>query len=280
MPSPRPAALYASHAILLRDQRQDVTSGGEGFDQLVLCLRGDLHLTGPAGSWGIPEGHMVFIPSDRPYRLRTLATADLILVRFCKGEVDWQHDGCWVCPGDAFSRQLLEHGLKWNADAGPGAARGAAFFVTLGDMVPDWFRKPRMHWTPVAGTAAIQRLVELAHARGPGLTLPEAARHAGMSERTLRRRMQDDLGQSWREFMRELRMKRAMELLRAQTGSIIEIAFETGFASSSAFSHAFSDYVGTTPSAYMRTFGRTPRGAAEGRMPLRAGASAKALSGS
>jgi AraC-like DNA-binding protein len=77
-----------------------------------------------------------------------------------------------------------------------------------------------------------------------------------MSERTLRRHMQSELGQTWRDFIRELRMKKAMELLRKERKSIIETAFEVGFSSSSAFSHAFMEYVGKTPSAYARSVGK------------------------
>lgn len=88
---------------------------------------------------------------------------------------------------------------------------------------------------------------------GPSVSLPDVAEHVGMSERTLRRHMQSELGQSWRDFIREMRMNKAMELLRKERKSVTETAFEVGFSSSSAFSNAFLDYVGETPSAFARS---------------------------
>ncbi|MDE9451693.1 helix-turn-helix domain-containing protein [Aliiroseovarius sp. Z3] len=46
---------------------------------------------------------------------------------------------------------------------------------------------------------------------------------------------------------------RAM-MLRRERRSITETAFEVGFSSSSAFSVAFQEYVGRTPSAYAKSF--------------------------
>lgn len=130
-------------------------------------------------------------------------------------------------------------------------------------MVPGWFCNERIMWTPYARNPAVQRVVDYANMKGPAVTLPEVARHAGMSERSLRRYMQAELGQSWRDFIRELRMKRAMEMLRKERKSIVETAIDVGFSSSSAFSHAFVEYVGKTPSAYARSFGGIPGEVAE-----------------
>ncbi|MEH6741275.1 MAG: helix-turn-helix transcriptional regulator [Sulfitobacter sp.] len=109
-------------------------------------------------------------------------------------------------------------------------------------------------WTPYASHSAIQKVIDYANERGPAITLPEVASHVGMSERTLRRHMKVELGHSWREFIRELRMNKAMKLLRDRQQSITQTAFEVGFSSSSAFSSAFLEYVGKTPTAYAKSF--------------------------
>ncbi|WP_093233856.1 helix-turn-helix domain-containing protein [Sinorhizobium sp. NFACC03] len=79
----------------------------------------------------------------------------------------------------------------------------------------------------------------------------------------MRRHLEAELGQSWREFIREQRMNRAMELLRKEGRSIKETAFEVGFSSISAFSSAFFGYVGKTPSVYAKAFSRRQRSSAE-----------------
>lgn len=243
-----------SHALALPPRRFDYTSEREPGGQLVRCTSGELELFGHGGEWVIPAEHMVYIPPERMFRLRARIPSGVVVSKFCHGEVRWQHNGCWVGQVDDFAQRMTDRALKWPDPSARGDTRAAAFFVTLGDMVPDWFCNERIMWTPYAQNTAIQKVVDLANRVGPAISLGEAAAHIGMSERTLRRHMQSELGQTWRDFIRELRMKKAMELLRKERKSIIETAFEVGFSSSSAFSHAFMEYVGKTPSAYARSF--------------------------
>ncbi|MCA1869299.1 helix-turn-helix transcriptional regulator [Agrobacterium genomosp. 3] len=244
----------SSHTLQLIPSRFDYTSPHEPGGQLVRCTSGELELYGHAGEWAIPADHMVYIPDGRWFRLRARVPSGAIIMKFCRREVLWRHDGCWVGQVDDFARHITDYALKWTEDSARGNRKAAAFFVTLGEMVPGWFCNERIMWTPYAQNSSIQKVVDFANRQGPSITLGEAASHAGMSERTLRRRMQVELGQTWRDFIRELRMKRAMDLLRKERKSIIETAFEVGFSSSSAFSHAFAEYVGKTPSAYARSF--------------------------
>ncbi|SIS91889.1 helix-turn-helix transcriptional regulator [Phaeovulum vinaykumarii] len=225
--------------------------------QLVRCTEGELELFGHAGEWVIPADHMVYIPQGRMFRLRARVPSAGIVIQFGRGEVAWWRDGCWVGPVSEMAAALVDYGLKWNAEHAQRNRQAACFFVTLGEMLPDWFRHERINWIPYAETSAIQRAIDFAHAQGPSVSLPEVACHVGMSERTFRRRIQSELGQSWRDFIREFRMNRAMEMLRKERRSVTETAFEVGFSSSSAFSSAFLDYVGRTPSAYARSFTAT-----------------------
>lgn len=242
-----------SHMLRIDARGFEHTSEGEPAGQLVICQSGEVRLYGHSGEWVIPGGHMVYIPPRRWFRLSAQAAVTVTVARFCKGEVSWQHDGCWVGPVSDFAQAMIAHGLKWDA-ADRISQRARSFFVTLGDMVPEWFVHERILWTPYAHNSAVQRALDFAHARGPGVSVTEVAHHVGMSERTLRRHMQSELGQSWREFIREFRMNRAMEMLRNDRLSITETAFEVGFSSSSAFSSAFLDYVGKSPSAYARAY--------------------------
>ena len=234
--------------------RFDFESEAEPGGQLVRCLTGELELFGHAGEWVIPADHMVYIPPGRTFRLRARISSTGLVAKFCHGEVSWHHDGCWVGPVGDFAAALLQHSLRWGAQTGARDRKARSFSVPLGSMVPVWFRHARILCTPYAQNTAMHKLIDFAPRRGPSVTLPEAAQFAGMSERTLRRHMQNELGQTWRDFTRELRMNRAMELLRKERRSVTQTAFEVGFSSSSAFSSAFFQYVGKTPSHYAKSF--------------------------
>ena len=248
-----------SHAVFSASPgRFDYSTPREQGGQLVHCTSGELELFGHSGEWDIPAGHMVYIPNGRMFRLRARVPSGVVVAKFCREEVRWHHNGCWVSQADDFALAMTAYARKWTAEAARDSRQAAAFFETLGDMVPGWFHNERIMWTPYAQNSSIQKVVDFANQRGPAVSLSEAADHVGMSERTLRRHMQTELGQTWRDFIREFRMKRAMEMLRMERRSIIETAFEVGFSSSSAFSHAFAEYVGKTPSAYARSIERAP----------------------
>ncbi|MFY0596664.1 MAG: helix-turn-helix domain-containing protein [Cognatishimia sp.] len=71
-----------------------------------------------------------------------------------------------------------------------------------------------------------------------------------VSSRTLARRFADELGMTWRQVLRRLRMNHAMLGLADPERQITEIAFSVGYNSLSAFNAAFRDFSGQTPSQF------------------------------
>lgn len=71
-----------------------------------------------------------------------------------------------------------------------------------------------------------------------------------MSNSTLYRKVTALLGISPNEYIRRLRISRAVELLKSGLHTITEIAFNTGFGSHSSFSRVFKKEFGMTPTEY------------------------------
>ena len=63
-----------------------------------------------------------------------------------------------------------------------------------------------------------------------GFSLAEAARSIGASERTLARRLRSVLGKTPLSYFQDLRVERAIHLLRTGTDSIDRIAAQIGYA--------------------------------------------------
>lgn len=247
-----------SYVSLFTTGRSTFRSDGEAVGQLVLCQAGELEISGHDGEWIIPTGYMVYIPADRAFRVHVGPPTSGLTVKFCRSEVSWAHDGCWVSQIPDIATLLTEYALKWPWAEEGRSRQENAFFITLGEMLPSWFQHQRVMWTPYAENTSIQKVINYVKQRGPDISLPEVATHVGMSERNLRRHMQTELGQGWREFIRELRMNKAMVLLGRERKSVTETAFEVGFSSSSAFSNAFLNYVGKSPSAFIKAVRNKP----------------------
>jgi AraC-like DNA-binding protein len=80
---------------------------------------------------------------------------------------------------------------------------------------------------------------------------PQLAAAMHLSERSLRRRLQEE-GTSLRKLIEDVRRDRAIALLEAGARTLDDIALELGFSSASAFGRAFRAWTGTTPSSFKR----------------------------
>jgi AraC-like DNA-binding protein len=79
--------------------------------------------------------------------------------------------------------------------------------------------------------------------------LSDVARHLGMSDRTLQRRLAEQ-GCSYQRLVDDARRQLARRLLRETHFSLIEVAFMTGYSDQSAFTRAFKRWAGQTPRSF------------------------------
>lgn len=100
------------------------------------------------------------------------------------------------------------------------------------------------------GGALLGRVRELALGEGGRRrTAEEAARAAGMSERTLERRLAER-GTSYSEIVEEVLRERAARLLRETDLSVEEIADRLGYSDAANFTRAFRRWTGKPPGAW------------------------------
>ncbi len=89
------------------------------------------------------------------------------------------------------------------------------------------------------------------HYREADLSVTQLAEHCGISEVYLRRLFAKQYGQSPKQFLTELRMNRARQLLAEGGLKIAAVAEQCGFASPYHFCRAFKAQTGQTPTEYM-----------------------------
>lgn len=104
----------------------------------------------------------------------------------------------------------------------------------------------------------LERIYDLAggQANGRRLTVKQIAYACDLSERHLMRAFKATTGLTLHQFLNEARMQQAMTLLRSDEVPVKTIAAQLGFSTPSAFSAAFLQAIGITPSDYRARFGR------------------------
>ena len=96
----------------------------------------------------------------------------------------------------------------------------------------------------------------------------ELVQEVGLSRSQIHRKLKSISGQSVNQFVREIRLRRAHELLEDQVGTASEIAYKVGFNSPTYFNKSFHDYYGYPPGSVKSLDSRQNQGQLkEGALP-------------
>jgi TolB-like protein/AraC-like DNA-binding protein len=97
--------------------------------------------------------------------------------------------------------------------------------------------------------AFIRKLTDivLANLNDENFSVGKLAEQADMSRVSVHRRIKSIKNQDASQFIREVRLRRAMEMLQNKEGTASEIAFRVGFGSPTYFIKCFHDYYGFPP---------------------------------
>ena len=88
------------------------------------------------------------------------------------------------------------------------------------------------------------------------MSVADAARRAGLEQKTFLRRFVQATGMRPREYQQRLRISRARELLEFSRKSVDSIALNAGYEDVGGFRRVFRKIIGLTPSDYRRRFSR------------------------
>ncbi len=95
----------------------------------------------------------------------------------------------------------------------------------------------------------ISKLTEkiLANLGNEAFGIKELARESGMSLYSLNRRLNSINKKTTNQFIREIKLQKALEMLKYEPFTVSEVAFKVGFSSAAYFSLCFSEFFGYPP---------------------------------
>ena len=224
---------------------------GDAMHKLILVEAGQLDVEGQSGGWLIVSNHLIFIPADRAFTIRSAPRTTLHIAHLDPADASWVHHGCWTTGATPLAREMIGRAVQWSpADVQAGGV-ARLFFRTLAGLCPDWFSNPRMLWVPAAKSDEMRSAILYLRDHLDEAQLDGVSAAAGLSMRTLQRRCQAELGLSWRDLLREVKMMRSLELLASYQSPVRSVARLVGFASVGAFTTAFAHRFGVTPTNYV-----------------------------
>jgi AraC-like DNA-binding protein len=85
------------------------------------------------------------------------------------------------------------------------------------------------------------------------ITLDKLAQHLGVSTGYLGKSLKNSLGKSFNDYLSDVRLKRACNLLESSGMSVSDISAASGFSSATYFLYVFKKRFGVTPGEYKKT---------------------------
>lgn len=218
----------------------------------VHALAGVMRLEADGYRWTLPPARAALIAANHKVEINIVSPVTSASVLF---DPDFMapKNNLVVFDVSPLCSELVRVGRNWGAadvqsDYARQIFRMLASEITLLEESPS----PTVLRTP--RNTALANAIELTEARlSDHLVFEEIAQSVGCSPRTLARRFSEEMGLTWRETLRRLRITRAMEALATSDIAVTQISLSVGYESLSAFNSAFREIVGMAPSAYRKS---------------------------
>lgn len=260
---PRPVVevdATAASAFCLSDELVPHTSGWHSHrrHQFLYAARGALHLEVAHAQWLLPPQRAAWLRGGTLHRVRTTQPVALCTVYLEPALVPaCPEEECRIFVLPPLAREMLLYSTRWGPERAEDDAVAESFFRTLAHLLSEWASEGQAWCLPRARTPELEQAMAytLAQLAEP-VTFAQAARAAGLSERTLARRFEQEAGITWRRFLHDARMLRAMELLAEEGARVTQTAYAVGFESLAAFTHAFHAFCGERPRDFRQRVAR------------------------
>lgn len=240
--------LYEGHRLVTGWHSHDL-------HQIQYAIGGVMEVETASAHYLLPPQQAAWIPVGLEHQATMTPDVRSVAVMFDPAllpEVDSRARILAVSP---LIRQMMIYALRWPIGRAVSDSVSDGFFRTLGHLVfeaLDIEDHEAMLSLPTSTNPVVAAAMSYTKAHLASVTAAEVSRAVAVSERTLRRQFDVEIGISWRTYLLHARMLRAMALLATPGQSVQHTATAVGFDSLSAFTRAFTAFCGETPSTYRK----------------------------
>ncbi len=222
------------------------------WGQLIFASEGVMTVAVPEGAWVVPTRRAVWVPPGTEHSIRMSGPVHM---RTLYLRPDWTTalpPSCRVLQVAPLLRELILHIVTNGPLDESKALHVHLAHVLVGQLVErrEIAVDLRLPTDARARSVADRILEDLRHTP----TLPDLARDAGASPRTIERLFQRETDQTFGQWRQQARLLEALRQL-AQGASVAMAARAVGYESTSAFIVMFRRAFGTTPGRYYQSKG-------------------------
>jgi AraC-like DNA-binding protein len=221
--------------------------------QVEYALEGVAEVETPTGRYLLPPQQSIWIPAGLEHNTILHAHVRTTSAFFDPSMVpDHVADRARVLAAAPVLREMIAYALRWPITR-PATDRAAdTYFAALATVVLDYLDREQPLSLPTTTDPLVAAVMAHTEAHLATVTTRHIRDELGVSERTLRRRFHQATGMTWRTYLLQARVMRAMTLLARPEATVLDVATTVGFHSPSSFTRAFRAWADTTPAAYRR----------------------------
>ncbi|WP_432714433.1 helix-turn-helix domain-containing protein [Pedobacter sp.] len=224
--------------------------------QLTYVQGGIAYIHAKNISYIIPARHYVWVPKALPHYLEVRHHGTVIRNIYYNAEGDENNpffSELSIYPINNLLFEMIIFTERWNGLI-TAKDQGYQFLSTIKNLLPVLNTQAFPIALPTTKNERLKPIIlymnlNFAHA----LNLEDLSHLFGMSERTFSRLFQSAMSISFLQYLKLLRIVKAIEMILETEKSTSEIAFATGYNSLAAFSKAFYQQTGSRPSDFRKS---------------------------
>jgi len=222
--------------------------------QLLYVVHGSARVEVHDAAWVVPPGRAAWIRAGAVHRVSAPRATGLCTVYVGRRRFSGPEDVVRVSRLPSLGRELVRAAPRFGPERDPDDPTAEAVLGALLALLPEWLADAQPVGLPRGTSDTTRAALRWSFARldDASLSVAGAAAAAGTSTRTLRRRMLEETGQSWRDLVQRARLLRAIEALTDPQTSVQQACDAAGYQSLGTFSRSFSEAFGESPRTWQR----------------------------
>lgn len=199
----------------------------------------------------VPGRYFFWIPKGMPHVLRLNNAATVLHSIYFYTYDDDKHsfyNELGIYAATDLLTEMLKYTVRWSGNTADDSDDNFAFLIALKNILPSFQNKNLPLQLPFSDNERMIKITDYLEINyGQALTLKSISAHFNLSERSMSRFFQSELEISFLQYLKTLRMVKAIEMLLKTDRSVSEIANTVGYVTLGSFSNTFQEFTGRRP---------------------------------
>jgi AraC-like DNA-binding protein len=215
------------------------------------------YITTETQTYVVPARHYFWIPKNMAHELEVGSSATVLRSLYYYATDDYSNNfyaKLGIYPASELLIQMINYSERWDGRHVNRKDDNFEFLIALKKILPTQNKVSLPIMLPKTNHEGMKQIIKYLEKNvGNRLVIAEVSKQFSLSERSLSRLFQSTLRMSFLQYVKTLRMIRAIELILQTNKPISEIAYTVGYSAVGPFSDAFYDFTLSRPSDFRKS---------------------------